>query len=102
MNKYRLLGIIVASATTMMAGCGKSELNKSLHDITGQSIERLRSYPTGYSTAINGNKVYMYSRYHGAAGCDIFFEVNNQNTIVKTSYKGEACNSFYQEVLKPE
>lgn len=97
MNKI----LVISTAMTLFAGCGAQELNQSLHDVTGQNINVIRSYPTGYTQSVDNNKVYMYSLAQRGVGCDIFFEVDQKNIIIKTSWKGEGCNSFYQSTLKP-
>lgn len=95
--------LMLLAAAILITGCGAAELNKSLADVTGQNISVIRSYPSSKFTAINGNTVYSYSQnIKPGSMCEIFFEVNNQNTIVLTSYKGEACNSFYNDTLKPK
>lgn len=80
-----------------MIGCsGAASLKKSLSDVTGQNISVIRSYPTNKFVANNGNTVYTYSQTNqGGSSCEIYFEVNNQNIIILPSYKGDACNSFY-------
>lgn len=95
--------ITLAVAVSLMAGCSAAELNQSLAAVTGQNIGVIRTYPSNKFTAFSGNTVYSYSNTtKPGSTCEIFFEVNNQNTIVLTSYKGEACNSFYNDTLKPK
>lgn len=91
------------SALFLMIGCGASNLNKSLSEVTGENIMVIRSYPANKFTALSGNTVYTYSQSSSkGSGCEIYFEVNNQNIIILTSWKGEACNSFYDDTLKPK
>jgi len=99
--KKILFSILCASLITACTS-GKEELLKSLDQVQGNNMSVIRSYPTGYSKAINGNKVYVYSKMNKGTVCDIFFEVDERDNILKASYKGEACNSFYNEVLKPK
>jgi len=89
-------------AIFLIIGCSASRLDQSLSDVTGQNIRVIRSYPTNKFTAFSGNTVYTYSQNSGGSSCEIFFEVNKQNIIILTSYKGEACNSFYNSILKPK
>ncbi len=96
--------IMLVSAIFLMNGCGGAEtLKQSLSDVTGKNIKAIGSYPTNKFTALNGNTVYTYSQSsRKGAICEIFFEVNKQDTIILASYKGSACNSFYSDVLKPK
>jgi hypothetical protein len=95
-----VLGFVLAMF--LIIGCSAAELNQSLSDVTGQNIRVIRSYPINKFTAFSGNTVYTYSQNSkGGSSCEIFFEVNKQNTIILTSYRGEACNSFYDSTLKP-
>ncbi|PHI29750.1 hypothetical protein CRN84_10570 [Budvicia aquatica] len=80
----------------------------------GKSLDKYvdnRSYPDGFITAPNGNKVYYWSHRwsHSSSGmavksgsmilsspastyiqyCDIFVEVNEQRVILKWSSKGK-------------
>jgi hypothetical protein len=94
---------ILALTIFMMVGCGASELKQSLAEVTGQNIEIIRTYPTAKLQAINGNTVYSYAQNSKrGTPCEIFFEVNEQNFIVETSYKGQGCNTFYNETLKQQ
>ena len=89
-------------AIFLIMGCSAAELKQSLSDVTGQNIRVIRSYPANKFTAISGNTVYSYTQNSKReTSCEIFFEVDKQNTIILTSYKGQACNSFYESVLKP-
>jgi len=98
MKKLTLVVVIF-----LIMGCSAAELKQSLSDVTGQNISVISSYPTNKFTAISGNTVYTYAQNsRKEASCEIFFEVNKQNTIILTSYKGEGCNSFYESVLKPK
>lgn len=82
----------------------------------GHHIDKLQykwGYPQQSFVAPNGNKVYVYSReathtsptyttpitnyriYGGKTSihyCNTYFETNNNETIVKGSYEGNACN----------
>ena len=91
-------------AILLIISCSSAgELKQSLSEVKGQNIRVIRSYPTKKFTALSGNTVYEYSEHSGSSiSCDIFFEVNKQDIIILPSYKGDACNSFYNNVLKPK
>ncbi|AEF99452.1 hypothetical protein [Methylomonas methanica] len=97
--KKAVLGLTVF----ILVGCGASELKQSLAEVRGQNIEVIRTYPTSKLQAINGNTVYSYAQNSKqGTPCEIFFEVNEQNVIVETSYKGQGCNAFYNDTLKQQ
>lgn len=93
----------------LLIGCsGTSELKESLRTIVGQNISIIKTYPINTTTSFSGNKVYTYSpvnssdiRSGNIIPCEIFFEVDSNNIILLGSYKGSACNSFYNNSLNP-
>ena len=94
--------VVLVLCIFVVAGCSASKyLNKSLAEVKGKRISVIRSYPTSKITAINGNTVYVYKQSGEKSSCEIFFEVNDKDIIVQTSYSGQACNSFYNATLNP-
>ena len=92
--------------------------NKQLEKYIGQKIDTVVNelgYADSTSEAPNGNKLFVYSMlytyttpvncsayFHGIQNCTggdssvhwckTFFEVNNMNTVIQFSYKGNACS----------
>ncbi len=109
MKKILILNLLA------LIGCSSAEeLKHSFNQVSGQSISIIRSHPVRQMTAINGNTVYVYSPHSTESNnlsiqvnnnkrfpCEIFIEVNSDNMIIGTSYKGNACNSFYERTMNP-
>lgn len=118
--RYGKMRDVVNILSFLPIGCSwqSAQINRysdSIKTWNGHPIDKLQyrwGYPQQLFIAPNGNKVYVYSReaihtsptwitpignYKIFGGkttthyCNTYFEVNNNETIIKSSYEGNAC-----------
>lgn len=115
MERFIILIVIILTTTSSANAFGmKSTMDKLLDSWVGENINTVIDawcYPSDTKT-FAGRNIYswnssnsyvsgnQYGIYGGTSTCNIHFEVNKQNTIIKWQWEGNSCPITYFGVKK--